>query len=57
MEAYRVKAYSLTFVRIIRNCLFDTKKSIVKKIWGDSNGIVFVGCTQRWRWTKNYNQW
>jgi len=35
-------------VRITRNHLFDTKKHSYKKIWGNSNEIIFVGCTKRW---------
>jgi len=37
----------LTIMRITQNCLFDTKKHSYKKIWGNSNKIVLVGCTQQ----------
>jgi len=43
-------------VIIARNRLFDTKKHSYEKIWGNSNEIVFVGCTQQWRRTKNHNR-
>jgi len=43
-------------VRITRNRLFDMKNYSYEKIWGNSNEIVIVGCTQRWRWTKNHNR-